>query len=158
MRNAIEEYAAESFRKLLPEYGIAVPSNPEAVADEVIAYLTLSNPRDADLRLRTPIRPFTEATEERLHISLTSLRLALHEPFSLVPHLGDDDAQRRSDEFEVVVHQYILKRTPGASEWRLSSVICFSDDGRRQIDSGIIIDDVLFDFRKRKARSTGLHL
>ena len=157
LRNAIVEYAAESFRKLLPEYGIAVPSNPEAVADEVIAYLTLSNPRDADLRLRTPIRPFTEATEERLHIDLNSLRLALHEPFSLVPHLGDDDAQRRSDEFEVVVHQYILKRTPGASEWRLSSVICFSDDGRRQIDSGIIIDDVLL-ISECKARSTGLHL
>lgn len=156
-RSQIVEYMEASMRQTLPPLGIAFPSDLTETVNRVIDFLILEDPLTVDLRVRRPLKPLTTLADERIRIDFKQTGLALLEPLSLVPKLIDSDAQRRSDEFEEAVHSQILSAAPGSETWRKSSDIVFDDGTGRNIDSGIIIDDVLL-VSECKARSVGDNL
>lgn len=149
----IEQRFVRFIPQFLQTHGIPAPLDMNETAARVRRFLTLHETLTIDLLRRKPLKPLIPLSATEVRVDYRLLRHVLLEPFRLLPTLTEDDNQTRSDDFERILHQQILDAVPTATSWRVSSIIQFSDI-KEEIDSGILIDDVLL-VSECKARSVG---
>lgn len=153
-KDLIHERLCDILPTIFKAYGVSLPNDVKDTARLIQDFLTLAPDETIDLERRKPLKPLIPLSDTEVRVDFRLLPFPIREVYLSLPTLSESDNQTRSDDFEIAVRDQITQSIPGATPWRTSSEIEFSDGSKRELDASVMIGDVLL-LCECKARSIG---